>query len=331
MTASRPTTYAARAPRVSNQVPEPPLPASAAPLDYLACVRRGIDHVERHLDGELALADVARAAGLSQWHFQRIFKALTHETLKTYIRSRRLACALPALRDPKSRIIEIALAAGFESQEAFTRAFHKVYGMTPGQYRQIGRRNLFPAKAEFDADYLRHLHQGFSLSPSLQHWPAQRVVGLRTLFYSVDSDKNNIARKLPPLWAEFIARIGEIADRAELPGRPAYGLLRPTGDDSDQLQYLACVPVTGSVLPPPGMVAVELPAARIACFTHRGPVAALDHTVNYAYSTWLLCSGAQHSGGWDVEIYGDQYHPTDAGSVVYYGIPLMSVSGAIED
>lgn len=297
--------------------------ASALPLDYLARVRRGIDHVEQHLDSDIALADVARAGGLSQWHFQRIFKALTNETLKTYIRSRRLACALPALRDPKARIIEIALGAGFESQEAFTRAFRKVYGMTPGQYRQIGRRNLFPAKAEFDAAYLQHLHQGLSLTPELQQWPAQRVVGLRTLFYSVDSDKNNIARKLPPLWAEFIARIGEIADRADLPGRPAYGLLQPTGDDSDQLQYLACVPVTGQARPPRGMVAVALPAARRACFTHRGAVAALDHTVNYAYSSWLLGSGEQHSGGWDVEIYGDQYHPTDAGSVIHYAMPLI--------
>ena len=292
------------------------------PLDYLACVRRGIDHVERHLDSEIALADVARAAGLSQWHFQRIFKALTNETLKTYIRSRRLACALDALREPTARIIEIALAAGFESQESFTRAFRKVYRMTPGQYRRIGSRSLFPAKPEFDAAYLQHLHQGLSLAPDLQHWPAQRVVGLRTRFFGVDSDKNNLARKLPPLWQALVARLGEIHDRAPGAASLAYGLLRPVDDASDQLQYLACVPVTERADIPAGMVSLNLPAAHRACFTHRGLVAALDHTVNYAYASWLLGSGQQHSGGWDVEIYGEQYHPTDAGSVIHYAMPL---------
>lgn len=295
---------------------------SASPLDYLACVRRGIDHIERHLDDDIALADVGRAAGLSQWHFQRIFKALTHETLKTYIRSRRLACALEALRDPQARIIEIALAAGFDSQESFTRSFRKTYRMTPGQYRRIGGRSLFPAKPEFDAAYLQHLHQGISLTPVLQHWPAQRVVGLSTRFFGVDSDKNNLARKLPPLWDAFVARMPEIAGRMSGPDRLAYGLLRPVDDDSDQLQYLACVPVTEGAVTPPGMVSLQLPATSYACFTHRGPVAALDHTVSYAYSSWLLGSGRQHCGGWDIEVYGEQYHPTDAGSVIHYAMPV---------
>lgn len=293
------------------------------PLDYLACVRRGIDHIERHLDSEIALADVGRAAGLSQWHFQRIFKALTNETLKTYIRSRRLACALVALRNPQARTIEIALAAGFESQESFSRAFYKVYRMTPGQYRQIGCRSLFPVKSEFDDAYLRHLHQGLSLVPSLQHWPAQRVVGLCTRFFGVDSDKNNLAHKLPALWSAFLARMSDITDRA--PG-PAYGLLRPTADDSDQLQYVACVPVTGAATAPSGMVTLSLPATCYACFTHQGRVSALDHTVNYAYSSWLLGSGQQHSGGWDIEVYGEQYHPTDPGSLIHYAMPIASAT-----
>lgn len=295
---------------------------SARALDYLACVRRGIDHVERHLESDIALAEVGRAAGLSQWHFQRIFKALTNETLKTYIRSRRLACALPALRDPDARIIEIALAAGFESQESFTRAFRKVYRMTPGQYRQIGSRSLFPVKPQFDAAYLQHLHEGLSLVPRLQHWPAQRVIGLRTRFFGVDSDKNNLARKLPPLWEALVARLGEISNREPGTEKLAYGLLRPVDDVSDQLEYVACVPVTDDAAIPHRMVALNLPAAHRACFTHRGPVSALDHTVNYAYASWLLSSGHQHSGAFDVEVYGEQYHPTDAGSVIHYALAL---------
>jgi AraC family transcriptional regulator len=138
----------------------------------------------------------------------------------------------------------------------------------------------------------------------------------------VSIQKNNLAAKLPPLWSAFLARMGEIAGRLPGPARLAYGLLRPIDDESDQLQYVACVPVTGDATVPRGMVSLSLSASRYACFTHQGPVSALDHTVKYAYSSWLLGSGQQHSGSWDIEIYGEQYHPTDPASVIHYAMPI---------
>ena len=100
-------------------------------MNYLDEVQCGIDYIEANLDAEIELAEVARRAGISQWHFQRIFKALTNETLKTYIRSRRLANALDKLAGTKERVLEIALASGFETQESFTRAFKLAFGVTP--------------------------------------------------------------------------------------------------------------------------------------------------------------------------------------------------------
>ena len=50
-------------------------------MSVITTIQRGIDYIEDHLDDELTLHDVGRAAGLSAWHFQRSFKALTNETL----------------------------------------------------------------------------------------------------------------------------------------------------------------------------------------------------------------------------------------------------------
>ena len=61
--------------------------------EYLDRVQLGIDFIEENLEQAVSFAEVAKAAGLSAWHFQRIFKAITHETLKSYIRSRRLSHA----------------------------------------------------------------------------------------------------------------------------------------------------------------------------------------------------------------------------------------------
>ena len=51
---------------------------------YLERIQRGVDHVEERLDQDVELSDVAKAAGISQWHFQRIFRALTGDSVLHY-------------------------------------------------------------------------------------------------------------------------------------------------------------------------------------------------------------------------------------------------------
>jgi AraC family transcriptional regulator len=286
---------------------------------YLERIQHGVDYIETRLDEEMALSSVAKEAGLSQWHFQRIFKALTGETLKTYIRSRRLASSLDRLLTTDLRVLDIALLAGFESQEAFARAFKKAFGITPQHYRRLGRKSLFLKKPQFDATYLEHLHRNVSLEPEIYQQRPMTLVGLRTLFYSVDSEKNNIGAQLPPLWQAFMERLQEIANA--VPG-VCYGAVRQERADSDRLEYHAAIEVSGGGAVPAGMVSLDIPAATYARFTHRGPAQQVDHTVSYAYSTWLVQSSRRHTCGPDLEIYGSEYHPTSASSVMHYAIPI---------
>lgn len=289
---------------------------------YLEQVQRGVDYIETRLDEELSLSDVAKVAGISQWHFQRIFKALTGETLKTYIRSRRLANSLEHLLTSNLRVLDIALLAGFESQESFARAFKKAFGLSPQQYRRMGDKSLFLKKVQFDPEYLQHINQNVSLTPEIYEQERMLLVGMRTLFFSVDSEKNNLGEKLMPLWAEFVPRLAEV-ERA-VPG-VCYGIVRQAEADGEQLEYHAAIQVTDTraLRPlPEGMVAVEVPAATYAKFTHRGPAPRVDHTVNYVYSTWLAQSGHRHTYGPDLEVYGAAYHPTNEDSVLHYAIPI---------
>jgi AraC family transcriptional regulator len=286
---------------------------------YLERIQCGVDYIEERLDEDVSLADVAKAAGVSQWHFQRLFKALTGETLKTYIRARRLAGSLERLLTSELRVLDIAILAGFESQEAFARAFKKAFGMTPQRYRSLRDKSLFLKKPRFDAEYLQHLNENVSLTPEIYEQPHVLLVGLRTLFFSVDSEKNNVAELLPPLWAAFVSRLSEIESR--IPG-VCYGVLRQEREGSDRLEYHAAIAVTEARSIPPGMVTLEVPAALCARFEHRGPAERLDHTVSYAYASWLAQSGYRHSYAADLEIYGAAYHPTSADSVIHYALPI---------
>ena len=95
------------------------------------------EYIDRHLDQELDLATLAGVAHFSAFHFHRLFRALTGEPLGDYIRRRRVELAAMRLRSqPDVPVLEIALAVGFGSAEAFARAFRARFACTPTDWRR---------------------------------------------------------------------------------------------------------------------------------------------------------------------------------------------------
>lgn len=103
----------------------------------LSDMQRALQYIEINLKSELSLETVASSAATSKYHFHRLFQAYTGMTLASYIRKRRLSNAASELLTTDRRILDIALDYEFESQEAFTRAFKKMFHMTPGEYRRF--------------------------------------------------------------------------------------------------------------------------------------------------------------------------------------------------
>lgn len=289
-------------------------------MDYVEEIQRGIDYIEQRLDEPIDLPSVSRAAGISHAHFQRIFKVVTGETLKAYVRSRRLAGALELLSGTEMRILDVAIASGFESQESFARAFKRLFGLTPTEYRAIGARNLFPRKLRFDEAYLTHLDGSMSLEPTIEERPAMAVVGLRTSFSGPGAEKNTIGADLSGLWADFLQLVPRVPQIVPV---PLFGVVTPAAEDEEELIYLAAGEVGAecSNLPPP-LVTTAVPGGHYAVFEHRGPAHLVDKTVDYIYGTWLMRSGHRHTRGPDLEIYGDDWQPENDNSIMHYAIPV---------
>ena len=287
-------------------------------MNYLHQVLRGIDYIEDHLEQDLEPEAVARHARVSRWYFQRIFKGLTGETLKAYIRSRRLAHALARLASSDARILDIALSAGFESQAAFTRAFRTTFGMTPAAYRAVGNQNLFARKLRIDEHYIQHLGTNLSVEPEMIRRPAMLLVGLKTSFYGVASEKNDMGDKLPPLWNAFMSRVAEVKHAKP---EVCYGVVRAVAG-SERLDYVACIEVARHGRVPKGMCTTKLAASTYALFTHRGFPKDLNTTVDYIYGNWLLRSGMRHTHAPDLEFYGADYVPNSKDSTIRYAIPV---------
>ncbi|MBS0877569.1 MULTISPECIES: helix-turn-helix domain-containing protein [unclassified Tatumella] len=94
-----------------------------------------VDWIEKHLEGKLTIDDVAAKAGYSKWHLQRMFREDTGFQLASYIRYRKLHKAALILKMTAMPAVEISDLLGFSSQQTFTRAFTRHFGIAPGKYR----------------------------------------------------------------------------------------------------------------------------------------------------------------------------------------------------
>ena len=106
-----------------------------------------ISYIEAHLNEKLDLDTVANAVCYSKYHLHRMFTDTVGITLHDYIQRRQLTEAAKLLVFSKKPIIEIALIAGYESQQAFTSIFKSMYKQTPLEYRQ--NEVFYPLQLEF--------------------------------------------------------------------------------------------------------------------------------------------------------------------------------------
>ena len=91
----------------------------------------------------LGVKALARLSGYSVYHFCHLFRQATGMSPMKYVRMRKLHHAAMALADArasrKPHILDVALRFGFKSQEGFTRAFKRAYGVTPALYGRVHR------------------------------------------------------------------------------------------------------------------------------------------------------------------------------------------------
>lgn len=102
---------------------------------YYDVIHKSIGYIEQHLDEALSLDKVSKEVGFSKYHFHRIFRKYVGRSVTDYIRHRKISSAAKLLLYTEERVLDIALHCGFESQEAFSRAFKAIYALPPAQYR----------------------------------------------------------------------------------------------------------------------------------------------------------------------------------------------------
>lgn len=107
-------------------------------MEPLKQLNLAMQYIESHLADDINFQKVSQIAGCSEYHFRRMFSFLSGMSLSEYIRRRRLSQAALEMRNSPIKVIDVAVKYGYDSPDAFTRAFQGLHGLTPSEARMEG-------------------------------------------------------------------------------------------------------------------------------------------------------------------------------------------------
>lgn len=269
---------------------------------------KAVWYIETHFGSEISLADVAEAAGMSKFHLVRAFGMYSGYSVMRYVRARRLSEAAKRLASGRCGILDVALEAGYQSHEAFTRAFRDQFGVTPNQLRKS--RSIHRVKT---VEPLRMDEKLTNLpEPAFVDSDAILIVGIRRRYSDTTS------ANMPAQWQAFQPYIGSIDNQK---GAVAFGVLFNSDDDGN-IDY-----VTGVEVSQYSNVAKELDGLRIppqtyAVFRHDGHVSEIRRTWKTIFGKWLSETHWQPVDAPQLERYGEGFDPRTGNGDIEIWIPV---------
>lgn len=286
------------------------LSSSASGIGAPARISRAIWFIERHFDGEINLDDVAAIAGISRFHMSRVFAMATGISISRYIRGRRLSEAARRLAAGAPDILAVALDAGYNSHEAFTRAFRDQFGLTPNAFREASLSLIqLTEPLKMDETLLTGLEP-----PRVAEGKALLIAGSSER-YAPDTTAG-----IPAQWQRFAPHIGHIPGEV---GWVTYGVLCNPGEGGT-IDYICGVEVSDVARLPETFARVEIPPRRYAVFTHRGHISGIRRTWFSIMSSGLRDSGYLPAGYPEFERYGEDFNPATGNGSVEIWIPIQS-------
>lgn len=263
-------------------------------MNWIGDMNEAMTYIEQHLTEEIDTEDVARIAHVSKFHFNRIFLALTNMTLGDYIRQRRLTLAARDVMSHETKVIDIAYKYGYETPEAFTKAFKKMHGVSPMQARQDKEKlKAIPpiifqikVKGEQQMEYRIERKTSFSVRGLSKHFSTRNGENLKGIpvFWS-ETCKNGIYEAL----SKQAGNLGVL------------GICHNFSQEMKSLDYMIGVEDNGQNSQ---YEVLTIPESTWAVFESIGPMPhAIQKVWEKIYSEWFPATGYEHTGGPELEVY----------------------------
>jgi AraC family transcriptional regulator len=275
----------------------------------MSLANRALWTIDRNLTGELSLGSVAQACGVSRYHLAHAFGDSTGMSVMEYVRGRRLSEAADNLAGGASNILDLALASGYASHEAFSRAFRAQFALSPEEVRRKATTDGLPV--------LKPVKVGESARPVIS---ANRIETLGELKFVGLAEHVKFAQmqNIASQWQRFMQHYGEIEDKAHpIPAGVSTNL-----DEEGNFDYVCAVQVKRFSGVPKGLVQVTVPAQTYAVFRHDAHISEIAETFRAIWNDWIPAEGKAIADGACIERHMETFDTrTGFGGVEIY-VPI---------
>lgn len=273
-------------------------------MDWLDRMNNAMDYIELHLTDTIEYKQLAQISCCSVYHFQRMFSFISGVSLSEYIRRRRLTLAATELQSKNTKIIDIALKYGYESPEAFSRAFKSIQGVAPTSARNMG----ITLKAYPRMTFYLSIKGGIEMNYRIEKKEAFEVFGVVGTI-SADSQEKSFIEV--PKFCIKCDEDGSVDRMNDLLGRSHDTMLHAALYDftENSFKYMICEYVTDNMVIPKEYERLSVPALMWAVF----PADDCDIPTVWQkiYSEWFPTSNFEEVEGPQFEMYyGKAYNST---------------------
>ena len=266
---------------------------------YIKRITNVLVFIQNNLDKELSLEELSREAYFSQYHFHRVFRALVGETLQEHIRRLRLERAASYLKFSDKMIIDIAFDAGYQTHEAFSRAFKLALGCSPSEFRSNNTAPLIgQAKIHYKND-VRKKDITIMIGDEKMDVEIKTIEPMKVAFVRHVGPYDEVGAA----WEELCTKLGIEGYLGA--GSKFIGISYddPSVTPAEKLRYEACITVDDNFVPPEGIMVQTIGGGEYAVTTHFGPYEKLNETYSKLYGQWLVQSDREFRSDPCMEFY----------------------------
>lgn len=282
-------------------------------------IQEVVDYIDNHLEEKLNLDIISSEMNYSKYHLCRMFVSVVGFTVHNYIQRRRLTEAARLLIFTDKPIMEVALFAGYETQQSFTIGFKALFKCTPQAFRR--KRNFYPFQLKFVVDGIEKLR-------------GDKIMDIRT----VESEKIILIGYqkntrfgffvIGNCWRNLHAKKQLIHHRKDMDfliGLNDYAKWDLANENQPAFDYFAAAEVDKVENVPKGMKIKELPASKYIVFSFRAKSKdSLQPVADYIYKEWFPQSSCQlnENARYDFAKYGEQVD-SNGKSLIEYWVPIL--------
>lgn len=248
-------------------------------IDHKERINRVLIHIQENIDKPLSLETLADVACFSPFHFHRLFAAYIGETLNDYIRRTRLEWAAMRFCQTERPITDIALATGYETPAAFTKAFSQHFGKNPTEFKKSKNLSLNSKLLALNTQN----KEVKAMQPEIRNMPEQNVLFVRKT--------GRYDKAASEAWAILMGFA--YSRRLMKKETKSIGISHDCPDitPEDKIRYDACITINKDIKPE-GEVGIQtISGGKYAMFLHKGSYDKLGEIYNAIFSKWLPASG----------------------------------------